>query len=161
MNMSIVLVLQELAGINDRVSTLVGEVKEFIKGDAPIEDRWKAYLLIEDRLPESGTMVDCRGAEKDLGKDVSSPYDDFNMDSGVTKKHSELVEQLLEESVDESDQYRDACNTFAALHGVDYTFQVEGGREYDTEQQWKFGNKLENFRNDIMKTGCGSCCNDW
>ena len=70
------------------------DIKEFVKSNAPIEDRWTAYLKIEDQLPEDTCYFDLTPAEEDMNCGELSYYDDLNMDRHAVSSLSEIVEKL-------------------------------------------------------------------
>jgi len=148
------------------VTQAVDDLKVFIASDtATIEERWDVYLLIEGDLPScDGFRLDTFA--KDMGKEENRVcyYDDFNMDRGVNKSFSDMIDQHAGDACDESPEYKAELEAFCTLHGVDRYFRTEDhqiGKEWRIEQVRKYGNKFPLFREAIMQSGFGSTQDDW
>jgi hypothetical protein len=155
--------LEFIATAKNQIDKAVKVVQEYITGSAPLNDRWKAYLVIEPSLPEDGCYCNLAEVEKDLGKKPNSMthYDDFHMDRGVTRRYSEMIEQLRDDLLYDDVSFKKAEKEYCELHIVDHFFQAAEGREWFEENNWKYGNQLPLFREEIMASGDGSNCNDW
>jgi hypothetical protein len=94
--MNIKLKLAELSMAKKQVEKTMLEIKEFVKSDASINDRWQAYLNIEELLPRDVCYFDLDQAEKDLGMGTGglTYYDDLYMDRHAVSSLSDILTRL-------------------------------------------------------------------
>jgi hypothetical protein len=151
--------IAEFKAAQTTVTLLTSELQVFVKSDAPIEQRWAAYLLIEGFLP-STSGFDLRGAEADMGCREMCYYDDIGIDRYQKITLGDIVEHLQDKVLEDVDEYHVAIAAYCKEHDIDYMFRTEESKAAEIEMQSRFGNKFLKFREAIMQSGFGSTDDD-
>lgn len=81
----------------------IEKVMEYLKSDAPIDERWDIYVKIESDMPVMKWAFGFTSFDKEI-----SPYDDFYMKRYQEKSWQDIIEDILDEPekfniIDESD----------------------------------------------------------
>ena len=102
--MDIKTTLNHLNNTQETVAKLLTQIKEYVKSDAPFEDRWDTYLQIEKLLPNDSCSFNLHLASEDMGCGELIPYDDLNQDRYEVMTFSSMVEKFQEKYNDEHDE---------------------------------------------------------
>jgi hypothetical protein len=157
--MDITAKITEFQAASITMANIANEIKAYVKTDAPIEDRWKAYLLIEPTLP-STCGFDLGGAEDDMGCGEMGYYDDIGIERYQKINLSDVVEHLQDKVLEDVDEYPVAIAAYCKEHDIDYMWRTEEGKAAEIEMKSRFGNDFLKFREAIMQSGYGATDDD-
>ena len=163
MNMGILIAIKGIDTARAEVDRLTKEIQEWIKTDAPLEDRWSAYLAIEPYLSHSGCCFDLDSASEDMGCGELTYYDDLDMERYQVDNLSTIMERLQDNVLEDVPEYDIEVKAKAKELGVDYIWRLDDSITvpFLRECRLKHGCKFEKFRNKIMASGYGESKNDW